>query len=650
MCPSRRVQESIKGKMQARMRAATVLTQARDTVHPAISVSRSLWVRIAASIHPVPATLWDRLRDALRPADDLEPLLWQRILRRLEPISVPPFFSKPLKLVAALAVLILVMRMSPTIFFAPPTVAKASVNVFPIRGQVSILRGGLWQPLTGELIMYKPATLQTGEGEATVVFYDDAVVRLGPHTIVAINGFADRPKVPVAASDLTLRKGDLWVMGLVPRDLPGIAVGTNEGRVVVNEGSVALHQDDPSDTAAGRAGITTIDVWHRGVTVERRGSQTTLLAGQHMALTHGESPAVTKIAASAYDQVWVSGNLSRDAVHQREIAHMQQERRAAAAGILPGSDFYPAKRFAEAVDVLLTFDAEGKAKKLLSQANTRLNEAAALLSRGSGSAAVASLQEYRDTLLAVASGSGDVVAMTTLVAQEASEASADVSAALPDDSGYALKQIVRETIAALPDDGGSKPNPAADLLDQLSAVKHRAEEGDTELARLEFEQLKETMAAPSGLTEKTLSPEERSEVEATLTSVATVIEAGEPVIVVDTSPTLVERRAMEMARRAAASSAASSDKPHRSPEQLAEEAQQIYNRVMNIYQTNQGQVSQMRLELHRVQSDPDRGKVLRKLSLLVSTDDLKELVKSQLLQMATEQEKSMGTECVNGEC
>jgi len=631
--PAGDVHARIRSKMQARMSAPAFLAQAREAIRPDIVRQRSVWARISSAVGAVrPAGLFDRLRDVLVPDSSVQETVWNRMLGRLQPSAVPVLLSRPIKLVAAFAVLILVARLGPQVLFAPPTIADATVSVFPTTGQVSILRNGLWQPLQGELTLQKAATIQTGnDGQATVVFYDNAVVRLAPNTTISINDFSDRPKPAAVTPTFSLQQGDLWVMGLVPSDVEAISVGTNEALVAIHEGSVALHQN----------ATTSIEVWHRSATVERRGHETPLLAGERMDLSKGTDPVVQKMEASAYDQPWVTDNLTYDAVHQHEIAQMQEERQAAAAGILPDSNLYGAKRMMEAVDVLFTFTPEARARKLLSQANTRLDEAAALLARGSGSAAEEPLREYHDTLMAVATGSGTDTAVTSLVAQEVAQASADVSAALPDDSAYALKQTVRDTMAALPDTAPGTPSAAmAGLLDQLSLVKQKAEQGEWQEATTDFEQLQAQM--PSADNVSPLSASEQDEVNAMFSSVADAIDANKPTAVAaapDTSPTLVQRRALELAQGTGTATSASA-RPARTPAEITDEALQIYNRIVKTYRTPEGQASQLRLEVNRLQGDSDRGSIFRQLYHMFGAGDLRQYVKSQLMQIEAGQQKT----------
>ena len=73
----------------------------------------------------------------------------------------------------------LVVRLSPLLFIAPHSIAQSPFMLLPTRGSVSILIGGVWQPVTEEMSFTKSALIRTEEGEATLVLHDDGVIRLG---------------------------------------------------------------------------------------------------------------------------------------------------------------------------------------------------------------------------------------------------------------------------------------------------------------------------------------------------------------------------------------------------------------------------------------------------------------------------------------
>jgi soluble cytochrome b562 len=626
--PGKATKDRVRSRMQARMAAPTFLEQARESLVPHRTFQQKVWARISSSFSPLQPSLWDSVRDSLSPDGDVSLTLWQRIQMRLQPSYVHVLVSRPIKLVAAFSILLFVVRVSPFLFLAQPTGAVASVQVVPTRGQVEMLIGGLWQQVENEITLYKPTTLRTQEGEATIILYDDAVIRMAAHSTLSLNDFSDRPAEPDTVPDVSLQNGSLWVLGLIPRHLEGLAIGTVQGRVVVHEGSTSITQNGSN---------ADVQVWYRSASVLRRGKQMFLVAGEKVKLQKDNIPLITKSDIADTDTAWATNNIAKDAVHQREIAQMQQERHAASAGILPDSGLYPAKRLAEAVDMLFTFGSEARAKKMITNANTRLNEAAALIKQGNEEEAKQPLREYKETLLAIASGSGSNATVQSLLEKEVvREATADVAAALPDDPSYVLKQTIRDTIAALPVD---KPDTeSADILDQLSAAKRHADEGEMQTAKVELEKLKSALPIVISGEGTPIQTDVQREVEATITSLAAAIEPKDDAKDAEVLPediSLAERRALRVSAGTVLAPIALTDS------EMDSMVRQMENRITKGVTSIQARKEQLRIELHRIEGHPDQGKILRKLYRALSDTSLAEYIKAEMHKVS--ENKASGT-------
>ena len=608
MHPHRGAKERVRVQMRSKMvSAGDLLRSASHHVQPAQATQRRIWRRISNAASVISLPVWEQLRDALSPNPVLRRRMWARIAGQLQPVYVRALVSRPLKVVAAFAILLLAVRLSPVLFLAPTTVAESAITVRPTRGQVEILIGGLWQPLDGELLLHQPAVLQTQDSEATIMLHDDAVIRLAPFTTLALNDTADRPEQALTHPTLALQRGTLWILGLVPRGVEGISIGTAQGKVTVQEGSLSIAQENLQ---------TMVQVWYRSAALERRGQRMSLVAGEQVTLMRTQAAVIENIDSAEYETAWVDRNVAMDAVHQREIAELQRARRAANAGILPDSTLYPAKRFAEAVDVLFTFTAEERAKKLLTQADTRLNEAAALIERGSESDAAGALKEYHETVIAVASGAVKSPEVEALVRQEVEAASANVAAVLPDDPGYALKQAVRGVIAALPDSAENSSVQAqsqvAQLFDELAAVKHRADTGEVQDAKAELQKLQSEHAFSA--TGSLLSEDVRKEVEASLSSIAATVNEQTSVAIRLPEPSRATQRTLERIANRGRSSSSVQPEPL-TIDDIAVIVVQIRNRVVEGYETDEGRERQVRLEVNRLgqYSDADQAKILQEL-------------------------------------
>src|SRR3989338_7283000 len=405
VAPAAAAKQRIKMKMHARLRSPELMRDLARSIQPD---SHSIWARVVERIEPVSAVpLFERLKTFLQPDAETQQILFHRIQAQLVPVYVP-IVHRSIKWTAALALVLLTVRLSPLLFIAPHSAAQSPLMLLPTRGQVSVLMGGLWQPVTKELSFTRSILIRTDDGEATLVLHDDGVIRLGPNTTVALHDTADRPDPALHDPTVTLHSGNIWMQGLVPAHIPGVTLATSQGRVEVHEGSLSVVAGDTVE----------LRVWDRKINLTHEGKELTLHAGERSELATDTDASIKKIASRLYDEPWVAENLRRDAVHRREIAQVQHERRASLAGILPSSSLYSMKRMAETVDVLMTFGEEARTQKKLANANTRLNEAAALLAEGDEEASQPLVAEYQQTLLQLATGFGDGSLVQFMLKQE----------------------------------------------------------------------------------------------------------------------------------------------------------------------------------------------------------------------------------------
>lgn len=626
--PRASAQERVRQAMFSRMRAPSLLNQAKDAVTPDASLVTRVWSNISHSIDPVGSSLWDRVRGNLAPPEALREYLWSRLSGRLQPQHAHPVVSRPIKWIAAVAVVVVAVRASPMLFLAPESIAESPVLLIAQQGKVEVLDDteSFWQQVEGEVLLRSQARLQTGASTATIVSHDDAVFRLAPFTRVALKDMSDRPASSEQEATLILDDGKMWVLGLVPKHVRGITIVTAQGRVDIHEGSVSIEQKD---------GVVTIEVLNRSAVVSRHGKQLGLLTGEKTVLSGGDQFVSTKLPHERFQEEWVAINLSRDAAHQQEIAQLQQERRARSAGILPKTAFYPVKRLAEKMDVLLSFGEEERARKLITQANTRLNEAAALLQTGDTVEAESALEQYKETLLTVASGTGGSPAVRSLLQKEVvEEGAATVSAALPGDSAYALKQAVGNTIAALPsNDVVAKPDVEGEaLLDQLVAVKRQAEQGNTETAKEKLTQMSDSLQALNVTGALVLmSPEIREEAAATMEHVVTVIDPPARSLILTLGAPKKEIVVPSAHSRTGVLNRVLT------PDQVAAKAQEIRGRIFH-FESRKDQYDALVDQLRILERHPDRGSILRKLAESMPKNGLWQRVQREIRIVGAEVE------------
>lgn len=578
----------------------------RAVSSPPTGAESALWTRISPRIAaPVVLTF---LPSRLSPEPQDSARLWQKVLHRITsprvssifadvrqfignvPTPAPSFATvfiahrrspfQWVKWAAACAVVALVIKSSPLLFFASSTIADSTVLLLPTRGEVQVRVGDEWVPVRSELVLDGSMHIRTHDSEATVVLHDDGVLRLGPETELFLRDILDRPQSSGTSTAL-LDHGQLWVQGLVPRTLGAIVVSTPFGDVRIHEGSVSITLQTVANVA----------VWDRSAAIDRLEDAMTVHAGDQIQLWSQNIPSVHRIPAREYVGRWTEQNLDRDAVHRREIAGLQRERRASLAGILPTSPLYSVKRVAETVDVFLTFDAIERTRKQLSYAENRLNEAAALLTEGGDP--TRPLGEYKEALLEVGRDSeGETV---TLLNEQIAENVAGLAAVLPDDEGYVLKQAV---LLAQGGDVGE-----VFLLDSLALLRDLVTD-DPVRARLALDTVRSQLAAlqPG---EHIISLPVRTEALSLLSQVVLLLSA-------DLERTEEEQLLLNDVL-AYVPAPALSPRALLNDEEIAEISVQIHAHVFATYKMPKSRLNQLVAELHRFRGHPDEGRILRRV-------------------------------------
>ena len=580
----------------------------RDASSPPSGAGERAWARIAPRI--AAPTVLASLPSRIAPDVHASARLWQKVLQRITsprassifadvrqtlgtvPAPVPSFASafiahrrtpfRWMTWVTACVVVALVIKASPLLFFASSSIADSTVLLLPTRGEVQVRKGeGGWVRVGSELVLDGPMHVRTHDGEATVVLHDDGVLRLGPETELFLRDVLDRPQ-SVGAPTVLLDHGLLWVQSLVPRTLGAVVVGTPFGDVRIYEGSVSVDLHT----------IATVAVWDRSAAIDRLEGTMTVHAGDQVQLWSQNIPSVHRIPAREYVGHWAEQNLNRDAVHRREIAELQRERRTALAGILPTSSLYSVKRVAETVDVFLTLDATERTRKKLSYAGSRLNEAAALLMDGEDP--TRSLGEYKEAILAVARDpAGDDAA---LLHEQVAENVAGLAAILPDDRGYVLKQAVLETAQDLDAD-------EAFFIDTLALLRTLAID-DPVRARSALDAVRQHLVAlrPG---ENVIALPVRTEALSLLSQVVLLLSA-------DPERT-DEEQALLNDVLAYVPVPALSPRALLNDEEIAKMSAEIHARVFATYKMPKSRLNQLVAELRHFRGHPDEGRILRRV-------------------------------------
>lgn len=618
LAPEAGAQDRIRARLRARMEAPQALRDVRHILTPTSQAKRAIWERISSSLLPARAHgILTEVRGWFVAPRDLKALLWRRLSPEL--VSVTPTRSVfwGVKWIATAVVFAFIVQMSPQILWAPRSVAVSETMLLP-HGDVSILVDDVWQPVNEEVTLRSGMRIKTGsDGQAGIVLGDDGVVRLDHDTMIDLVDLSDRmePATELVPT-LSLFTGRVWIQGLIPAKLRGLTVFTPVGLVTVNGGSVSIGGDRTM-----RA-----EVYDRSAVVTRGGKDIPLVAGEWILLKATGTPFAQKLQDDAYSAPWVQGNLTLDAVHRKEIAALQQARLAQRARILPTSSLYPVKRVVEAVDLFLTVGEEAKLQKQLQHADERLTEAAALLAQGQTGAVAIPLQEYRSTLVAVATGSGDSTLAQFLLKQVVSQNASDLAATLPGDQGYLLKQIVLETSSAVADGNAPEDARSSRLLDTLSVLTQNVETGNLQALPDMWAQLQPQLQILKG-NSSALPPETKRQATAALEMLALALDKQEETgLTQKVDPVLLQQIAAYLPTE---------ETPSLSESEVQQIVAGIKQRIF-VYHLTQARLNQFTQEMKQLEGHIDQGRILRRLyfALPGGPENFPERVRQEIIRLA----------------
>jgi hypothetical protein len=462
------------------MSAERFLNRLAQNVTPSDTLRQTVKNRMEARIHPKSADILESVAESVTLSSSGLQTLKDVVMGRLQPIHVP-VIGTGFKWAATFVLIVLAARMMPPLLL-PTTQAEVGVQLVPSGEGVSIYIGGVWRDATEPQIINSAVMVKTGASSATLVVNDDGVLRLGPNTTVKFHNTAGshfQSDAPAA----TLIRGQLWALGLRSPIVDGLILETSYGNVTLNSGSVSIEDNNN--------GSVTVAVYDRGMTLQHGEQASFLIAGEKAVLTEDKTFDIQTMRADAFNDDRVVSNLSQDAVHRAEIVKMMAERRTQMAGILPTSFLYPAKRIAEEVDVLFTLTHDGRTEKRIGQANTRLNEALALIKEGQSSEAAAPLTEYKDSLVALASSEDDNL-VKYLIKKQIADASMSLSG--PDEDPQASVQLLTDAViqvgAAIPD-ADLKPRDVEGyvLVDRLAQINQLLAQNSVEEAAAKYSEI-----------------------------------------------------------------------------------------------------------------------------------------------------------------
>lgn len=618
--PPEGARERVAKRFQTLQSTPQALKNVRSILEPSEASRLSIWERIAQNLVAAQAhgVLRD-LRSWMTAASTSSQRFWQPALGRLPVVRHASRTYSILTWTASFALIAFVVHLAPTVFWAPSSVASPELSFAPTQGEAYVLMGELWQPVRDPITLKVGMQLKTGNGEASVILGDAGVVRMDTQTTITILELSDHlTPASELLSEISLIDGRIWVQGLLPGSVRGLTVASRADLVTVNEGSVSME----------RGTTLTVEVLDRSARVTHDGKESLLVSGDRTQLSPGYAASITHIPSEHFRNPWIRDNLSRDAVHRQEIAALQQARLVERAGILPTSRLYSMKRAVEAVNLFLTLGEEARVQKQIQFADTRLTEAAALLARGETGAVSLPLEEYRGTLVALASGSGDGTLAQFLLRQAVSQNSGEVAAALPGDQAYIIKKVVLETSSAVTDDASQGQEVQADLLlDALSVLTQTVEEGNLQGVDGMWKELRPQLAA---LQNKKIafSTDTHKEVSAALAMLALSLEKQQQKAA---APSVDAASAQEIAAYLPSDETSTV----LSDSDVQAMVMAIKQRIF-VYHFTQPRINQFMMELRNLEGNPDHGRILRRLyfALPGGPENFPERVRQEILRLS----------------
>jgi hypothetical protein len=266
-----------------------------------------------------------------------------------------------------------------------------------------------------------------------------------------------------------------------------------------------------------------------------------------------------------------------------------------------------------------------------------------LILQGDSGSTVA-LNEYRQTLIDVASGSGDTNTQQ-LVQMSVAQNAAQLSAALPDDQLYILKKAVLEASADLPNDAVDQRDVSGTLLtDTLAVLQQAIQNNDADQINRSLLALAPYLPALQSGSGDLLKPDVRKDAISLLSGVAT----GLQTVNNGSGSSVSSDVAKQIADYLPATDDVKPDAPVSvitppvvvlmTDDQLDAAVQGTMHRVFDIYSMPQSRENALRVELKKFAGSPDEGRYLRRLYReLPENITLRQLVRHAIQQLRGQQ-------------
>ena len=234
--PTAAQKRAVRERVLATTKAESWLTNVRNWLVPSVQQKAQAQAAVQSALDRDAALL--SVRAALTPGAKVKAAIAERINQGVITKANHWLQVNSYRWVAAFTAVALIVGISPKFVVAPQIFADVDVRLMPIHGDVKYCYQADCVALIEDVNVEPGMRIKSGDGEATIVFRDDAVVRLAPFTDVLVNDTQPiGSNAPELLPTFTVNSGKIWGQGLVPRSSRGVTFALPSGFVIVHEGS-----------------------------------------------------------------------------------------------------------------------------------------------------------------------------------------------------------------------------------------------------------------------------------------------------------------------------------------------------------------------------------------------------------------------------
>jgi hypothetical protein len=402
------------------------------------------------------------------------------------------------KNIAGFTISLLLFSILSFVLTPPFTINAQSITYLkPETGIVKIKH--LWQPdfslVSTNLALNVGDTIFTEEAsQATIVFFDNSLVRLQPNTELTILKLDQHPYVKkTGIVDFKLTKGHIWNKVVqIQDDFSKFIVETKNGIISTNQAAFTVSSEQEE------VEVKTID---RSVNLEILSNQkiiskTRINEGFNATIKNPSTPhptiadiaVIEPLDVQVRNEDWVQDNMKKDAVHieyitAQAIATLEQEAPAEEPALI--AKLNPIFTIQEKSDSTAT---------LLNEANQKFETAIMLLKEGNSAEAEQQLSAYKQAVEVLLTDSSDPQ-FHAQVQGDISSKQQQLLTITPESELFLVKEMILELKESIAEEKNKQKIILANATDTLHTVYDLLEKNQGALAKEQFQRYQEKIQA-----------------------------------------------------------------------------------------------------------------------------------------------------------